>query len=214
MDYRNWVKEHKDEIPKEIQRRDTENSNQYFGFLCYLYLGRGRTLRRAYYQYSREKGLIPEDKKFTKDFRLSRNFLQWSSDFDWVKRARALDEYIDAKKLKQTIERQTLVEDNTWSDYMELRNRLEELLSSDNELSARELKEIALSLKYTDEVGRRTAGLPLSIRVKRSDENNNRQQISVSGDDFLDIDQKAARELQEWEDNLLSASDDDDDKEE
>jgi len=203
MDYREWLNQNRDDLPDEIERKEEETDDQFLGFNHYLLLGRKRTLRRAYYNYSIDKGNITrEETSYSSDLRVGKNFKSWSSSYKWIERARALDDWISAKNLHQLIERQDVVESNSWADYQMLRQRIIDslIVQEEGTLSPRELKELGMALKYADEIGRKTAGLPSTITqsaVARERELNSRAQ-EVSVDELEAIHSKAEGELNEW----------------
>lgn len=202
MDYRDWVERHKDDLPIELFQREDETDDAYFGFTCYLYLGRARSTRRAWHQYQIEKKLLPEGTPYDRNARMSRNFAGWSSEHDWVNRAKALDDYIDSMKMVETIQRQSRILDNSWNDYELLRTEILEAIGEANGgLSPRELKELALALKYADDVGRRTAGLPSTISSAKSNKNDedDKRSSDISSDELHNTRAKADRELDEWQ---------------
>lgn len=197
IDYKTWIEQNKDNIPKEVLQRPDENSKHYFAFCLYLHLGPDRSLRKAWYKYAIENELLPRDTVYSNRIKISRRFAQWSIDHDWVKRAKALDTFIMMNRIKNTLERQTRVEDDSWDNYTELVNRIRDTLDSDDNLSARELKEVALAIKYADQVGRMVVGLPLtSTRNKVEEEKKN---TTTTGDDMHQMDKQAELELEEWE---------------
>lgn len=202
MDYRDWLDQNRKDLPDEIARTDKETDDQYQAFMDYLTLGRGRSVRRAYYNYSIARGNLEADIPFTPELKISRTFRQWSSDNDWVQRANALDEWIAAKRVHELVNRQTQVEEDAWNDYQMLRAAvIEQVADSEGNLSPRELKEIGLALKTAIDIGRKTAGLPSTITqssiAKQQDVNG--KQRDISADELHSIHTKAEDELDDWE---------------
>jgi len=71
-------------------RRDDETAAQWHAFTCYLNLGKGRSLVKAWKVYANERDLKGEHP--------SSSFKEWSSSNDWVLRVEHYDAHEDEQR--------------------------------------------------------------------------------------------------------------------
>lgn len=99
---------------------------------------------------------------------------RWSTNNDWVNRVAAFDASLDEKNLDENAERQKLIKDTAYSDYVFLRKSIENFKQNFEAvrfvgINAYEVGNLVELMKKADDYARRAVGLPDKITESKQE---------------------------------------------
>jgi hypothetical protein len=161
------------------KRLPSDTDKSFEAFVLYRDMGASRSLEKLRQKLAKES---PNYKRVLQ---------KWSSDFNWQERVAAFDASLDEKNLDENAERQKRIKDNAYSDYLVLREAIENFKENYKRtrfvgVPAYEVSNLVGLMKQADDYARRAVGLPDKItEAKNEDKVSGDLTIRVVYDDKL-----------------------------
>jgi hypothetical protein len=143
----------------EQQPTDTDKSFQ--AFCIYRDMGAKRSLAKTAEQFY---GKVSANLRYIE---------QWSTDNNWQERVAAFDKHQDTLRQARNLERQKLLEDNAFNDYMVIRKAIAKYKRDFMSVKFRgipphEVSNLVDLMKQADDYARRAVGLPDKITESKN----------------------------------------------
>lgn len=166
------------------QRLPSDTDKSFEAFVLYRDMGANRSLKSVSETLSKSIALIN----------------RWSAANNWQERVAAFDASLDEKNLDENAERQKLIKDNAFADYLTLRKAIDNFKTNFEAvrfvgINAYEVGTLVELMKKADDYARRAVGLPDKITENKqevSGANGGAITVKVVYDDSLPSDEKSS----------------------
>jgi hypothetical protein len=140
------------------ERLETDTDKSFEAFCIYRDMGASRSLSKVGQKLGKSGALIE----------------RWSTQHDWQNRVVAFDTFRDSQNLDENAERQKLIKDNAYSDYLTLREAIENFKLNLKTVryigvNAYEISTLASLMKQADDYARRAVGLPDKVTEQKTE---------------------------------------------
>lgn len=139
------------------KRLATDTDKSFEAFTLYRGMGANRSLEKVAEKLGKSGGLIE----------------RWSSEQRWKERVAAYDTWLDTINLEDTKNRQELIKNNAYSDYLLLRKAIDKYKTTLEDINftgvpAYEIGNLVELMKKADDYARRAVGLPDKITESKT----------------------------------------------
>lgn len=140
------------------KRLPSDTDKSFEAFCIYRDMGANRSLRDVAQTLNKSLTLIA----------------RWNTENNWQERVAAYDASLDEKNLNDNAERQKLIKDTAYSDYIFLRKSIDNFKKNFEAvnfvgLNAYEIANLVELMKKADDYARRAVGLPDKITEQKTD---------------------------------------------
>lgn len=140
------------------KRLATDTDKSFEAFTLYRDMGANRSVRDVAQKLNKSLTVIA----------------RWSSANNWQERVAAFDASLDEKNLDENAERQKLIKDTAYSDYVFLRKSIENFKENFEAvrfigINAYEVGNLVELMKKADDYARRAVGLPDKITEQKNE---------------------------------------------
>lgn len=151
------------DTPNLWERLDSDTDKSFAAFCIYRDMGDRRSLDKAAQDY------------YGKSRVSLGQFEKWSVDHNWQERVAAFDKHQDSLRQERNLERQKLIEDFAFDDYMVIRDAINKYKRDFAEVKFKgipphEVSNLVSLMKQADDYARRAVGLPDKINAPQRTE--------------------------------------------
>jgi hypothetical protein len=155
------------------KRLPSDTDKSFKAFCIYRDMGASRSVRDVAQELNKSLTVIA----------------RWSTANDWTKRVAAFDASLDEKNLDENAERQKLIKDSAFEDYLFLRKLITKYKDDYEKaelkgVSPHDASTLAALMKQADDSARRAVGLPDKISESKQ-ENTIKGKLSLSWEQLM-----------------------------